>query len=229
MKRRTIGWGAMLATACVALMVTSATAGVIYTASATTSDGSPLSAMTPGAKLIIDITVRTTDFALGVAGSINGYDNSVLALDAGASTIASSVFNQFCFPAAGCFNGLANQVGTAITFQENAVGPGVEAEFLAALGLTPAGGNGSIDEGLGGVAGAAQFQIVFDYIGAPGTTTTLNIGTFAEYLDGYTGTVDSDVVNTSITVSNFVPEPGVALLLGLGLAGLSRVRGSERA
>ena len=140
-------------------------------------------------------------------------------------TIAANVFNQFCFPASGCFNGLANQVGDTITFQENAVGPGVEAEFLAALGLSAAGGNGSIDEGLGGVGGAPQFQIVFDAIGAAGSSTTLNIGTFAEYLDGYTGTVDSLATNTSVTVTIApIPEPGTALLMGLGLAGLATNR-----
>ena len=209
-----------LATMAMLAMAPAAFAGVIYTASATTSDASALSAVTPGAQIIIDITVRTDDNALGVAGSVNNYDNSVVSLDAGSSTIAGTVFNAFCFPAAGCFNGLTNQVGGAITFAETAVGPGVESEFLAALGLAAAGGNGSTDEGLGGVAGAPQFQIIFDAIGAPGSSTTMNIGTFAAYLDGYTGTVDSGATNTSVSIT-IVPEPGTALLMGLGLAGLA--------
>jgi len=211
-----------LATVAMLAMAPAAFAGVIYTASATTSDGSPLTAVTQNAQIIIDITVRTDDNAFSVAGSVNNYDNSVVGLNAGASTIASTVFNQFCFPASGCFNGLANQVGSTITFQENAVGPGVEAEFLAALGLSAAGGNGSIDEGLGGVGGAPQFQIVFDAIGAAGSSTTLNIGTFAAFLDGYTGTVDSNATNTSVSITIApIPEPGTALLMGLGLAGLA--------
>jgi len=51
----------------------------------------------------------------------------------------------------------------------------------------------------------------------------MNIGTFSEYLDGYTGTLDSNVLNTSITIQ-VIPEPGTALLLGLGLGGLTRAR-----
>jgi len=198
-----------------------ANAGVIYTASASTSDGSPLSAVTPGAQIVLDITVRTDDFALAVAGSVNGYDNTVVAFNAGASTIASTLFNAFCFPAAGCFNGLQNQIGGPIALQENAVGPGVEVEFLAALALSPAGGNGSTDEGLGGVSGAPQFQLVFDVIGIG--STTFNIGTFSEYLDGYTGTVDSNATNTSVSLV-YLPEPSTALLVGFGLAGLASRR-----
>ena len=211
-----------LATVAMLAMAPAAFAGVIYTASATTSDGSPLTAVTQNAQIIIDITVRTDDNAFSVAGSVNNYDNTIVGLNAGTSTIAASVFNQFCFPASGCFNGLANQVGDTITFQENAVGPGVEAEFLAALGLSAAGGNGSIDEGLGGVGGAPQFQIVYDVNenATEGQSTTFNIGTFSEYLDGYTGTVDQVANNTSLTIT--VPEP--AAIQG-SLAALASVFG----
>jgi len=148
---------AVLSAALFLLAAMPAAAGITYTVDAYTSDASPITFMTPGAQLILDISVRTDDLAFAVAGSVNNYDNTILSLNPGASTIASSVFNEFCFPAAGCFNGLINQVGTTITFQENAVGPGVEAEFLAALGVISATGNGSVDEGLGGVSGAAQF------------------------------------------------------------------------
>jgi hypothetical protein len=207
-----------LATVAMLAMAPAAFAAVSYSVNASTSDASPLSNVTIGAQIILDIQVSTDDFALAVAGSVNNYDNSVVGLNTGASIISSTVFNQVCIPSAGCFNGLTNQVGGAIAFAENAVGPGVEAEFLAALGLAAAGGNGALDPAVG--AGVGQFQIVFDAIGAPGASTTLNIGTFAEYLDGYTGTVDSLANNTSVTVT-IVPEPGTALLMGLGLAGLA--------
>lgn len=209
----------ILATVAMLAMAPAAFAGVIYSASASTDDSSPLSALNVGTIVTIDITVSTDDFALGVAGSVNNYDNSVVGLDAGNSIIAGSVFDTVCIPAIGCFGGLVNQVGGAITFAETAVGPGVEAEFLAALSLVAAGGTGAGDPGLSGVAdGGAQFRVVFEAL-APGSTT-LNIGTFGAYLDGYTGTADSNASNTSLAVT-VIPEPGTALLMGLGLAGLA--------
>ena len=103
-------------------------------------------------------------------------------------------------------------------------GPGgvPESEFFGGLSLTAAGGTGALDPGINGVAdGGPQFQIVFDAIGAG--TTTFDIGTFGP-TDVYTNSVgvgdNSTVVNTSLTVT-VIPEPGTALLMGLGLAGLA--------
>ena len=213
----------ILATVAMLAMAPSAFAAITYTATATTSDSSPLSAVTVGAQIIIDITVRTDDFASAAGGSVNNYDNSVVALNAGASTIAGTIFNQICVAPGTCFNGLTNQSGSAIPFAETTVGTvGVESQFLNALGLAPAGGNGSVDEGaVGGVTGDAQFQIVFD--ASAGGSTTLNIGTYFAYQDGYTGTDGLDPgtsTNTSIAIT-VIPEPGTALLMGLGLAGLA--------
>ena len=67
-------------------------------------------------------------------------------------------------------------------------------------------------------AEAAQFQIVYDVIGAG--TTTLRVGTFADYADAFSGASDNTVTNTGVTIT-VVPEPGTALLMGLGLAGLA--------
>jgi len=51
-------------------------------------------------------------------------------------------------------------------------------------------------------------------------TTTLDIGTFAEFGGIYQGTSDDNANNTSVTVT-VIPEPGTALPMGLGLAGLA--------
>jgi len=211
----------ILATVAMLAMAPAAFAGVIYTATAVTSDSSPLNAVTPGAQIIIDITVRTDDFALGLEGSVNNYDNSVVALDAVGSSISASFFNSVCYGANACFYGLTNLVGTSITFQETASGPNQEVAFMVGLGTSAAQGDGSLDQAPDGSgSGAPQFQIVFDAIGAPGSSTTMDIGTFLPFGDLYTGTVDSNSTNTAVSIT-IVPEPGTAILMGLGLAGLA--------
>ena len=215
----------LLAVSSMLVIANPALAAVTYTASATTSDGSPLTAVAPGAQVIIDITVRTDDFASAAGGSVNNYDNSVVALNAGASTIAGTIFNSICVAPGTCFGGLINQSGSAIPFEETTVvAVGVESQFLNALGLAPATGNGSVDEGaVGGVAGDPQFQVVFDVIGVAGTTTTFNIGTYFAYQDGYTGTDGLNPgVSTNDQVTITVPEPAA---VATSLAAMSSVFG----
>jgi len=212
----------ILATVAMLAVAPSAFAALTYTTSTTTSDGSPLTAVTPGAQITIDITMRTSDFALGLAGSVNDYDGTVVALNTGASSIADRLFVSVCYTAdpASCFNGLTNGI---TTFSEsfNSVAGGLEAEFFSVVGLTVALGQGDQDTGVSGVQdGGPQMQIVFDAIGAAGSSTTIDIGTFDLYQDAYSGTVDSISNNTSVTIT-IVPEPGTALLMGLGLLGLA--------
>jgi len=205
------------------LGVSTASAGVIFTADATTSDGAPLLAVTQGSQVIIDITVRKTDPAYALVASANNYDNTVLAFNASSSVISESLFNQVCLPTFGCFGGLTNLVGTNYPLEEVAAGPGVEVEFFAGLTISPPTEDGSVDPGvITGIAGDPQFRLVFDVISPrPVFATTINIGTFIEYFDSYSGVDDYNVTNTSVTIAS-VPEPTTALLLGFGLAALSR-------
>jgi hypothetical protein len=210
----------LLATVAMFLSASTAFAAATWTVSASTNGGGGLGALQVGDQIILDITLRTDDSAFALAGSVNNYDNTVVGFNAAGSAVSATVLAQVCFPSFGCVNGLANQVPVPIPLQENAVGPGVEVEYLAALAISAALGDGSVDEGIvTGVAGDAQFRIVFNAL-APGTTT-LNVGTFAAYLDGYTGTVDTLVNNPAGVTVTVVPEPGTALLMGLGLAGLA--------
>ena len=190
------------------LFAGSALAALTYDViSATTSDGSPLTAVTPGATITIDILMTTSDFALGLAGSVNDYDGTVVALNTGASFIADRLFVNVCYTPdpTSCFGGLTNGI---TTFSEtfNSVAGGLEAEFFSVVGLTAALGQGDLDPGVSGLQdGGPQMQIVFDVIGAAGSSTTIDIGTFGLYQDAYNGTVDSISNNTSVTVT--VPEP----------------------
>ena len=77
-----------------------------------------------------------------------------------------------------------------------------------------------------GIAGSAQFQLVFEASGAG--STTIELGALEEYGDALivaVGTGSGPNQNIGVTNSAFVnltvvPEPGTALLMGLGLIGL---------
>lgn len=189
---------------------TPAISGIIWTTSATASGGD-LNAMLPGDTLTLDITVTVDDVPLGVSGRISGYPVSVISLVPEASTLPDSLFPEVCFPAIGCIGGMPNQLPSGDPIE--IVGPGGigEIPLFEGVNVTPGATVAPVTE--------PQFQIVMSAI-APGTATLL-IGTFAAYGDGYTGTVDSNASNSSVTIT-VIPEPGTAFLLGLGLVGLAR-------
>ena len=202
----------LIATAAILFSASTAFASATWTVSATASGGD-LNAMASGDTLTLDIKLETSAAAemIAIAGSVNNYDTSVVSVVAG-----QSVPNQLLFavivPSVGSFNGITNlESGVADTSVQ---GPGQEDTFLSALSTSGAGGDGTAED--------AQFQIVYNVIGAG--TTTLRIGTFADYADAYAGASDNVVNNTGVTIT-VVPEPGTALLMGLGLAGLASVFG----
>ena len=198
----------LLAVSAMLVISNPAFAGVFYTASATTSDSSPLTAVTPGAQISIEITMLTDDFAFGNAGSVNNYDNSIVQLDTAASfigTAGQNIFAGVCYAPGACFNGLPNGKDNSNFAEVTGTGPGVEAEFFSGVSLIAAQGDGSLDQGEDLVSGGPQFKIVFNAIGAAGSSTTINIGTYLEYQDAYSGSVDGNENNTSVTIT--VPEP----------------------
>ena len=205
----------------ITLTAPSAFAGVIWSVDVSTVSGVPVNNIAPGDSVIFDITATTDDQALGLAGSVGGYDNSIFAFNPLLSSVSENLFNSICIPTVGCFGGLVNQVGSSIPLQETIVPGGVEVEYFAGVSLSPAGGIGSNDPGIiTGQPGDAQFRMVFDYLGFGGSN--FKIGTFAEFLDGYTGTVDSNAFNFEIFIP--IPEPSTALLVGAGLAALAARR-----
>lgn len=219
MTNRASFFAALLASV-VLLAASAAQAGVTWSVTASTSDGSPLNNVTVGAQIILDISVMTSAAeAFALAGSVNNYDNTVVGLDAVASSLSNAILVGFATGPGEGFGGLDNQVGNAITFQETTVsGAGVESEFFAGLALSPASGTGALDQGIiTGVAGDPQFQVIFDAL-AEGTTT-LQIGTYAEYQDGYTGG-DNQITNTTVMIT--VPEPAT---IASSLAALGTVLG----
>ncbi|MEM9176662.1 MAG: PEP-CTERM sorting domain-containing protein [Myxococcota bacterium] len=168
------------------------------------SVSSPQLGYFPGDLVTIDIYIETTGpeaQALGLRAA--DYDPSILT--SGTATIVpSSIFD---FSPSIPFGGLNNSASGV----EEAPGgprPGWSINLFQGVSGTPAAGSGP-----------EHFQITF-IMGGVGVTT-INVGALSAYADAYGGG-DNVVNNTSITIFTApgIPEPGTALLLGLGLMGL---------
>ena len=184
-------------------------ASATWTVTATASGGD-LNAMAVGDTLTLDVKLEMSAAAemIAIAGSVNNYDTGLLSLNAGASTVASQLLFGTILPSIGSFNGISNlESGVVDTSNQ---GAGQEDTFLSILGTSGAGGDGTAE--------SAQFQIVYNVIGAG--TTTLRIGTFADYADAFSGASDNIVNNTDVTIT--VPEP---TSVAASLAGLASVFG----
>jgi len=206
----------LIATAAILFSASTAFASATWSVAATASGGD-LNAMAVGDTLTLDIKLEMSAAGemIAIAGSVNNYDTGVVSVDAGASSVnngptgtPADLLFGFIQAGVGSFNGVTN-LETSVS-DTSIQGPGQEDTFLSILGTAGAGGDGTAE--------AAQFQVVYNVIGAG--TTTLRVGTFTDYADAFSGASDSIVNNTGVTIT-VVPEPGTALLMGLGLAGLA--------
>ena len=172
------------------LAASTAFASATWTVTATASGGD-LNAMAVGDTLTLDIKLETSAALelIAIAGSVNNYDASVVSVASGASAVASQLLFEIIIPTVGSFNGITNlESGVSDTSVQ---GPGQEDTFLSVLGTAGAGGDGTAE--------AAQFQIVYEVIGAG--TTTLRVGTFADYADAFSGASDNVVNNTAVSIA----------------------------
>ena len=175
-----------------------------------TASGGDLNAMAIGDTLTLEVKLETSAAAemIATAGSVNNYDTSVVSVDAVASTVATQLLFGTIIPGVGSFNGVSNlESGVTDTSEQ---GPGQEDTFLSVLGTAGAGGDGTAED--------PQFTIVYSVIG--NGTTTLRVGTFADYADAYSGASDNIVNNAEVTIT--VPEP---TSVAASLAGLASVFG----
>lgn len=220
--------------ASVAMLFAASTASaLVFVATTSVGSGNPLTALVPGDVVTINIRMSNPDpdQIFGVGGGIQGWDESVASFTSGQMNVGP----YFCTNA-GCTTGLGNSLPFTLDpetelfysagpeARQNIGGVGNYVPIVQAISTTGRLGTGVRDPGIDGVVdgGDAQFRVVFTVTG-PGTTT-IDIGTNANPTLGnvvaLAGGVSEQATNALITLT-VVPEPGTALLMGLGLAGLA--------
>ena len=212
------------------------------------SSGASTSVLQPGDTITFDLLLEnnTLETLTGLGVDARGYDSDANGeVDDGLSfasgAVTSSIFSSVYVPGIGQLGGMDNVQNqpeergffNPITFQREEK----RVSLYTGVSTSGADGNGSNDigiQGLGGpgtAGGDVHFQITFQatptQIAARAFTldfgTNLEFGTAALGAGGviipFTGT------QYSLTV---IPEPGTALLMGLGLLGLSTTKRSSR-
>ncbi len=209
-----------------AIFLVASSASALTTFNVTTDSARPLNALNPGDTVTINIRLSGGTNVFGLGASAWGYNEAVIDFTSGQAV--SSINHAVAIPAVGFFSGLTNTlvpapvpgtVGSGPLAESSIGASGNRVLFFNGVGLTPTNSNAA-DPGLNGSASDAQFRLVFT-AGQVEGTTVINIGTGYNG-DGEVGT--GGVTDTSANVAlaiTVVPEPGTALLMGLGLAGLA--------
>jgi hypothetical protein len=203
-------------------LIVSATLLAASTASALTSfevtPSGPLT-LNPDEEVTFEIRITGGAGVFGLGASAWGYDEAVIDYVEGSGQSVASINHGVCIPPTGCFSGLSNSLVNPLVETEVQTS-GNRVLFFNGVGLTPTNANAD-DPGLDGVVGGgdAQARLTFRAM-APGAA-------FIDFGTGYNG--DGEVLeggltdtsqNTRIEI-NVIPEPGTALLMGLGLVGLA--------
>jgi hypothetical protein len=193
--------------------------------------------------LLLENATQQDVFALGVG--VYGYDEGAVGsatdnhLVFVSSTGSTSAFNTggVVVPGVGVLNnsdGLSNstvagvQSGAPFPFNQE-----LRAVLFNGIGTSAATGTGNDDAGVGGgltgIGSDIHIQVSFLVQGlnstvASPTAVTLEFGT-GQFGNEAIGTGGSTLAfNNASSTLTIVPEPGTALLMGLGLAGLASIR-----
>ncbi|MEZ4280304.1 MAG: PEP-CTERM sorting domain-containing protein [Myxococcota bacterium] len=216
----------ILATA--ATFFAASTAGALVTISAT---GAP-DRLVPGDVFTLEIVMTASAGSpiQGIGASVHGYGGIFRFIRGEA---VGNYFNAICLGPGLCFGGLTNGAGTANgtqrTLVENSLGAfGPRVQFALSASGSPITALGGADQGLDGVLGTAMFRVTFQVLEW--------VPDFAFFVDtSYEGDLvdlPNGLTEEAVGVSFFyMPEPGTAVLMGLGLAGLAAAtrRESRRA
>lgn len=174
-----------------------------------------------GQDLVIELRMSNVSqtAAFGLGASVHGYEG-------GLSFISGRAVRRYLNDGDGTYiNNLAgtSSGGTGLALQRvlapNRIGANTERVQIAlSAGTSPnLGVDPSIDPGLEGTT-SPMFRLTFRGLN-PGTYTMLIDSSYQGDLVNIEGG-DEEILGTSIVVT-VVPEPGTALLMGLGLAGLA--------
>lgn len=179
--------------------------------------GSTNISLNPGEEVTIGIRLSGGTNVFGLGASAYGYNESVIDFVTGSSV--ASINHAFAIPAVGAFSGLGNVLTNPLA--ESSIGSnGNRVLIFNGVGLTATNTN-ALDPGLNGVIGGNDAQIRLTFRAGVAGATVINIGTGynGDGEVGAGGALDQTAL-TQITVT-VIPEPGTALLMGLGLAGLA--------
>ena len=239
-------WSLALITAALVAPLSAGALGVSIESTSVTGAGS-VNALENGDVvtfgLLLENATQENVFALGVG--VYGYDEGAVGSASDnhlvfvSSTGSASAFNTggIVVPSVGVLNnsdGLTNstvagvQSGAPFPFNQE-----LRAVLFNGIGTSAATGTGNDDAGVGGgltgVGSDIHIQVSFLVQGlnsteASPTAVTLEFGT-GQFGNEAVGTGGSSLAftNASSTLT-IVPEPGAALLMGLGLAGLASIR-----
>ncbi len=198
----------VLATA--AMFLVASTAGAVEF----TILGASSATVAPGDSVTIDIVVTNNDLTnvFGLGASVTDYGANTF--DGGQAV--ANYLNAICAAPGTCFGGLANIAAGPLA--ESAIGAnGNRVQIALSAGLLGVIGAPGTDQGLDSVVGTAQFTVTFTAV----ESASINIGTSYQgdgvIVDGGSS-IQAQGATFALTV---IPEPGTALLMGLGLAGLA--------
>ncbi|MCP4904901.1 MAG: PEP-CTERM sorting domain-containing protein [bacterium] len=169
-------------------------------------------------------------FGYDETADVYGTISSGLTMVGGAVT-QNEVFLPFALPGSATF-GLTNQFSAPTDlFTANAINPEhVRTALFRGLNMGfSAAGNGAFDLGIanGAIPSDVHFQVVFENQPTQAATSAIDVtfGTSASLLAIAIGSSAQTLAfNNASYALTLIPEPGTALLMGLGLAGLASTR-----
>jgi hypothetical protein len=184
---------------------------------------SPSNVLAAGGSVTFDLEIDQNSIPLSLNGlqvSLTGYDlpganfDRELGLAFGGGTATSSLYGTHV-PTVGIFNDLQNNNGSAPVevFEVNHLNPqAYTVSLFEAVSLTSSTGDGSLDD--------RTFQVtlnnVLDTLAPAYANLSFNVTTIDN--------LGNEVTTSTPFALTVIPEPGTALLMGLGLAGLASRR-----